>query len=259
MKRTFWKIREALLRFLGMEQMQTRLAELKRDLESIETLQQTSAASKTGQLRLVYEWKAMLRRGEPLPSFGEVEFRAFSQNSEDGILLYLFSLIGTANKTCVEICAGDGIECNSTNLILNHGWTGLLVDGNEQLVKKGRAFYARHRDTFSFPPKFAHAWVERETINDLIRQHGIEGEIDLLSLDMDGVDYWIWEAIEVIQPRVVVAETQCIWGAERSVSVPYRRDFHSPLIQGFGVYSGASLPAFVRLAKRKGYRLVGQG
>ncbi len=200
----------------------------------------------------------MAKHGETPAALADVEFRAFSQNGEDGILLYIFSLIGTHQRSCIEICAGDGIECNSANLILNHGWTGLLVDGSLENVHKGQRFYAQHRDTFSFPPQFAHAWVDRETINQLIGQHGFKGEVDLLSIDLDGVDYWIWEAIDVIQPpRVVVAETQCIWGANRSVSVPYRRDFSSPLVQGFGIYSGASLPAFVGLAKRKGYRLVG--
>jgi hypothetical protein len=206
---------------------------------------------------LMHQWQAMARRKEPLPSLGDVEFRAFSQNGEDGILLYLFSLIGTKTKISVEVCAGDGIQCNSANLMLNHGWTGLLVDGDYENVAKGISFYSKHLDTFSFPPKFVHAWVDRETINDLISRNGISGEIDLLSIDLDGVDYWIWEAIDVIQPRVVAAETQCIWGDERSVSVPYRPDFRSPLIQGFGVYSGASLPAFVGLGKRKGYRLIG--
>jgi hypothetical protein len=217
----------------------------------------TSVASKVGQIRLAHEWKRMVHQGEMLPALADVEFRAFSQNGEDGILLYIFTLIGSKIKTCVEICAEDGIQCNSANLILNHGWRGLLVDGSEENVRRGRTFYATHPDTSSFPPQFAHAWVDRETVNDLIEQHGFVGEIDLLSLDLDGVDYWIWQAIDVIQPRVVVAETQCIWGAIRSVSVPYRRDFKSPFIQGFGVYSGASLPAFVRLGKEKGYRLIG--
>jgi hypothetical protein len=223
----------------------------------LEIAQRTSVASKTGQLGLMQIWKTMLHHREPLPSFGDVEFRAFSQNGEDGILLYIFSLIGTTNKVCVEICAADGIQCNSANLILNHGWTGLLVDGDEEAIKRGKRFYSDHPDTFSFPPKFARAWVDRETVNALISRHGIAGEIDLLSIDLDGVDYWVWEAMEVIRPRVVVAETQCIWGTERSVTVPYTRDFKSPLIQGFGVYSGASLPAFASLGRRKGYRLVG--
>ena len=100
-------------------------------------------------------------------------------------------------------------------------------------------------------------WVDRETINDIIAKHGVRGEIDLLSIDLDGVDYWVWEALDVIRPRVVVVETQCIWGADAAVTVPYARDFKAPLVDGFGIYGGASLPAFVKLGRRKGYRLVG--
>jgi hypothetical protein len=71
------------------------------------------------------------------------------------------------------------------------------------------------------------------------------------------VDYWIWDAIDVVKPRVVVAEIQCIWGVEKSVTVPYKDDFRTQFVDGFGIYSGASLPAFAKLARQKGYRLVG--
>ena len=226
-------------------------------LTGLELAQRTSAASKTGQISLMQTWRTMLYNKGTLPKFGDIEFRVFSQNGEDGILLYIFSLIGTTNKVCVEICAGDGIQCNSANLILNHGWTGLLVDGNENNIKKGKDFYSNHPDTNSFPPQLIHAWIERENVNELLAKHGIMGEIDLLSIDLDGVDYWIWDAIDVIKPRVVVAEIQCIWGSDHSVTVPYTRDFKTSLVKGFGIYSGASLPAFVKLANKKGYRLVG--
>lgn len=100
-----------------------------------------------------------------------------------------------------------------------------------------------------------HAWVEAENINALITANGFRGEIDLLSIDLDGVDYWIWKAIDCIQPRVVVVEYQHRWGPDRAVTVPYRRDFNR-----FNVhpsYYGASLAAFVKLGREKGYRLVG--
>ncbi|MFI5460035.1 MAG: S41 family peptidase, partial [Isosphaerales bacterium] len=99
--------------------------------------------------------------------------------------------------------------------------------------------------------------ITRENINDLIAEHGFEGPVDLLSIDIDGNDYWIWEAIEIIRPRVVIAEIQCIWGADRAVTVPYSPEFKTQFVDGFGVYCGASLPAFVKLAGRKGYRLAG--
>lgn len=256
-KRAYKRFRETLRSTLDTDKINRLQIETNQTLNQMLLSEKTSVASKVGQMRLMLEWNRMLQHRETLPSLNQAEFRAFSQNGEDGILLYIFSLIGVHSSTCVEICAGDGIQCNSANLILNHGWTGLLVDGNQDNVSKGVQFYSSHPDTFSFPPKFVHAWVDREGVNGLIQEHGYSGDIDLLSLDLDGVDYWIWDAIEIISPRVVVAETQCIWGADRSVTVPYRRDFSSPLVNGFGVYSGASLPAFVRLAKRKGYRLVG--
>ena len=74
----------------------------------------------------------------PLPAFDEVGFRCHSQFEEDGILLYIFSLIGTTNKVAVEVCAGDGTQCNTANLILNHGWSGLLFDGDRENVEKRR-------------------------------------------------------------------------------------------------------------------------
>lgn len=95
------------------------------------------AVDKATQILLSLKYKEWLRHRMPLPSFEEVGFRAFSQNEEDGILLYIFSLIGTTNRKAVEIGAGNGTECNTANLIVNHGWTALLVDGNEANVRRG--------------------------------------------------------------------------------------------------------------------------
>lgn len=190
----------------------------------------------------------------------EVGFKAFSQTDEDGILLYIFSIIGTANKTCVEICAGTGVECNTANLLINHGWHGLLVDGNEGAVRQGREFYQRNPSTNVYPPLFVHSWITRGNVNELLCKSGFEGEIDLLSIDIDGVDYWIWDAINVIRPRVVVVEYQDIIGPDKSLTVPYSDDFNAyiyPVTRGMPNFCGASLPAFVKLARKKGYRLVG--
>lgn len=206
-------------------------------------------------LMLAYQQRQAL--GLPVPEFDDVEFRGFSQNGEDGILWFIFALIGTTNKRAVEISAGDGKECNCANLIINHGWTALLLDGDEGNVTKGKEFYSRHPQTFTYPPSFVHAWVDAESVNELLASHQFSGDIDLLSLDIDGVDYWIWDALTEVRPRVVVAEVQVIWGDTRSVTVPYHRDFRAEYVNGFGVYSGASLPAFVKLARAKGYRLIG--
>ncbi len=201
------------------------------------------------QLRNAYNGKVL--------SFSEVGFRQYSQNLEDGIILYIFSLIDSSNKICVEMCAANGIQCNSANLIINHGWNGILFDGDRKLIEEGTEFYSNHRSTSTFPPKLINAWITAENVNDVLLSNGASGEIDLLSLDLDGVDYWIWKAINCVSPRVVIVETQCIWGNEKSVTVPYSPDFTAQFVNGFGVYSGASLLAFIKLFSTKGYRLVG--
>ena len=91
----------------------------------------------------------------------------------------------------------------------------------------------------------------------MIKENGIVGEIDLLSIDIDGIDYWVWKAIDCISPRVVLVEYQCIWGPEKSVTVPCNQNFRGRFSGRYGIYSGASIAAFVKLAKEKGYRLVG--
>jgi hypothetical protein len=196
-------------------------------------------------------------RGRLISDFG---FSVHSQTDEDGILLYLFSVVGTTNRQAVEICAGDGMECNTANLLLNHGWYALLVDGDPSNVEKARRFYAQSKRTQIFPPKVVQAWITRDAVNQLIRDNGFSGEIDLLSLDLDGVDYWIWEAIPVISPRVVGLEYQDILGPDRLWTVPYADDFtageHS-MTGAMPNFAGASLRAFTKLAHSKGYRLIG--
>jgi hypothetical protein len=158
----------------------------------------------------------------------------------------------------LEICAGDGQECNTANLVVNHGWKGLMFDGKEENIKSGRAFYAKHPDTRISPPKLVHGWITRDNINDLVMLNGMSGEIDLLSLDMDGNDYWIFEALDVVNPRVIVTEYQTAFGADRAMTQRYIEDFSMAKRNMAGQPRvGASLPALAKLAKRKGYRLVG--
>ncbi len=219
-------------------------------------LDEVRAANQATQRLLMFHYQDLRRRGLPPLGFRDVELRAFSQNGEDGILLYLFSLIGFTNRRAVEICAGDGVECNTANLIVNHGFRALLLDGDANHVAHGEAFYAQCRDTCYDPPVFLHRWVTRANVNAMVGEQGFDGPIDLLSLDLDGVDYWIWQALDCVEPRVVVLEYQPVWGPEHAVTVPYRDDFALDFSrQPF--YCGASLAAFVKLGRAKGYRLVG--
>lgn len=187
----------------------------------------------------------------------EYGFSTYSQHEEDGMLLYIFSLIGTTDKKCVEMCVGTGIESNTANLIINHFWAGLLFDGNSKNIKIAQNFYSKHKNTMIYPPRVVHAWIDKENINSLIADNGYRGEIDLFSLDIDGIDYYLLENLNVITPRVIVLEINHLLGYERSCTVPYDKSFQAEFSSDGSDYAGASLMAFIKLAKKKGYRFVG--
>jgi hypothetical protein len=98
------------------------------------------------------------------------------------------------------------------------------------------------------------AWVTRENIDELITTNGFAGELDLFSLDLDGNDYWIWEAMTACAPRIVILEYNSMFGPDRSVTVPYDAAFDRH--RHHTMYYGASLTALTRLGARKGFRLV---
>jgi len=209
------------------------------------------------QLLLRLHYKHLLYANGPLPALSEVGFSVYSESDEDGILHYIFSVSGEATKKLIDLGAG-GIEgSNTANLLINHGWSGLLVDADSEKVQSLRAFYTGARATRIFPPTCICAQLTAENVNAILLDHGYAGEIDLLCIDIDGIDYWIWKAIECVRPRVVLLEYQCIWGADVSVTVPYAPNFHALYEGQFGIYSSASLAAFVKLGVLKGYRLVG--
>jgi hypothetical protein len=253
-------LRSSVHRLLGVTELQKRLEDLQKGLGEpanwARMLNEVACANQGVQLLLSRSYRASLRPESLLPGLNETEFRCFSQTGEDGILLYLFSLVGTTNKKVVEICAGNGVECNAANLIINQGWSGLLVDGDERNSAVGKQFYAKCRDTLFRIPTLATAWVTAENVNALVSDHGFSGDIDLLSLDLDGMDYWVWKALTCVRPRVVILEFNSRWGPERAVTLPYRADFRMDMNRHPWCH-GASLSAFVRLGQERGYRLVG--
>jgi hypothetical protein len=230
---------------------------LKRQIEKIlkpivpdsRTLPQTKIA-----LRQLYHYYAdRAHSGIPL-NISDTGARIFSQFEEDGILLAIFATIGAKTRKFIDIGAGDGIDSNCANLALNFGWDGLFIDGNPVNISKGREFYNNHPDTWAYSPRFVEAMVTRENINDLILKADFSGEIDLLSIDIDGNDYWIWDAITCIEPKVVIIETHIEFGL-KSIVVPYEAAYHYP--GKHPQYHGASPVAMKKLAEKKGYRLVG--
>lgn len=177
-------------------------------------------------------------------------YKVYSQNDEDGIIAEIFRRIGMTNRRFVEFGAETGVECNTAKLLIE-GWHGLWIEANPASVGTIRqtfsAFIAQDRLTV------LESAVTAENIDALLERGGARGEIDLLSIDIDHNDYWVWKAIGAISPRVVVIEYNATLRPPLSVVVPYQPD---GTWDGSNFY-GASLEALVRLGAAKGYRIVG--
>ena len=172
-------------------------------------------------------------------------FRLTSQNQEDGLTLALLNEAGPTTRRFIEI--GSGLSGGNGGFLAREwGWSGLMVDGHsDHMQQVGRRF----------PMTTAvAAWITRENVNELITEHGFAGEVDLFSLDLDGNDYWIWEAVTVSSPRVLILEYNSMFGPDRAVTIPYDAQFDRH--RHHSMYYGASLAALTRLNARKGYRLV---
>ena len=205
------------------------------------------------QRQLFHAYRQMAAEGR-LPALNETGFRVFSQFEEDGKLLFIFSVLGMKNKTFVEIGSDDGVNSNSANLYFNFGWHGIFIDGNPESIRRGKKFFNKYPHPWFYKPKFIWSKVTRENVNDLITKAGYRGEIGLLSIDIDGNDYWVWDAINAVEPQVVIIETHNEFGLHNIV-VPYDADYFFP--GRHPVYHGASPVAMTNLANKKGYRLVG--
>jgi hypothetical protein len=200
------------------------------------------------------DMRAVLRRlylepsALPAPySLTARRFRIGSQNEEDGITWAIFQEMGVSLGRAIEIgCGANG--GNSGFLVQECGWSALMVDADEDcLVRLERRLPAASVTTVQ-------SRVTRENVNQLVAAHGFAGEVDLLSIDVDGNDYWIWDALEVCKPRVVIVEYNSLFGPDRAVVVPYDPEFYRFNLKS--MYYGASLGALAHLGRRKGYRLV---
>jgi hypothetical protein len=252
MKRFIKRIIDWFLSKIGFRLVRTtRREEEVKTWDSSSTISNGSAA----QLSLILQYQHLNEQNMHLPNLTDVGFRVHSQTDEDGIILFLFSVIGTANKKFVEIGTGNCVECNCANLAINFGWHGLFIDGDNMSIAEGIRFYDNHPNTRIFPPKFLSTIVDRDNVNEVIANAGFHDEIDLLSIDIDGMDYWIWDAIKSVNPRVVVIEANGKFGM-RSITVPYVSNWVYNE-KAHPHYHGASLPALTKLANKKGYRLIG--
>jgi len=189
------------------------------------------------ELRGQVALRAALRRGGPLGDLTRFERSVHSQNGEDGILEAIFARIGPGGRSFVEFGVEDGRECNTRHLAERHGWSGLLMDGGHEDARRN----------------LRREMITAENVVGLFRQYGVPAALDLLSIDIDGNDYWVWRALAPHwRARVVVIEYNASEGPEASTSIVYDPAFRWDETD----YMGASLGALVALGATHRYTLV---
>lgn len=204
------------------------------------------------QLQVLRAWEdemAKPRHADPkrLLRYG---FKIYAQNDEDGIIQEIFRRIGSTSRTFVEFGVESGVECNSVKLLVE-GWRGLWIEARSDHADVIRRRFA----PFLTGGKLTllERLVNAENIDALLAQGGMSGEIDLLAIDIDYNDYWVWKAVTAVSPRAVVIEYNASLRPPLSLTVSY-----DPQRRWDGSnFYGASLEALVRLGREKGYRIVG--
>ena len=177
-------------------------------------------------------------------------FKVYSQNDEDGIIEEIFNRIGTTKKFFVEFGVGNGLESNS-HYLLHKGWHGVWLESDEKSIMEMAEKFAPV--IVNGQLRGGRAFITRDNINSLIESSGVSGEIDLLSIDIDGNDYHVWQAINVIQPRVVVIEYNAKFPPNHAWVMPYNENYQWNKTD----CQGASLKALELLGRKLGYQLVG--
>lgn len=194
-----------------------------------------------------------VRQMERIHELSDAGFKVFSQWDEDGIVEWLVHHNGSMPESFVEFGVEDFREANLRHLLISRNWRGLVIDGSPEniLIAKHDAISWRHDFTA------VASFVTAENINGLISNAGFSGEIGILSVDIDGNDYWLWKAIECVSPHFVIVEYNSAFGDRHALTIPYQPDFTRTVAHFSNLYWGASIEGFCALGRERGYTLLG--
>lgn len=229
-----------------------RVAGLRRDWQArLQALEAAGEASLVNQGRILAE-QSRQRGGTGIAGH---EFKVFSQWGEDGIIQRLVAEVPIAEPTFIEFGVEDFSEANCRFLMVKDNWRGLVIDGDPANIDRLR----RRRWFWQHDLQAVAAFITPDNIDDLLAQSGFGSDLGLLSIDIDGQDYWVLAAITTMRPRLLVVEYNAVFGPQRAISVPRDDGFRRGRAHASNLYYGASLAAFGHWAANHGYSLVGTG
>ena len=191
-------------------------------------------------------------RFKKIKNISDVEFRVFSQWGEDGIIDWVINQIPNISKNFIEIGTEDFKEANTRFLLMNKNWDGVLIEGDKNYVeniKKDRIYWKHNI-------KVINEFVNLSNIDNIISNLKLKKEIGLISLDIDGIDYWILKKLKLLKPGIFICEFNPLFGYEKSVTVPYKKKFIRSKEHYSNSYFGASLRAIINLLKKE-YLFIG--
>lgn len=184
-------------------------------------------------------------------NLSEVEFQVFSQFGDDGIIQWLINYLDIPNKTFVEFGVEKYIESNTRFLLFNNKWSGLVIDGDEYNIN----YIKNDVVSYFFNLQSIASFITKDNINGLIKSRNFDKDLGLLSIDIDGNDYWIWQSLENINPVIIISEYNAEFGLN-PWTIPYMEDFVWDKVNNM-YYWGASLTSLCDLADQKGYSFIG--
>jgi len=187
------------------------------------------------------------------PNLQAYEFKVFSQWGEDGIIQRLIQIVPIQNQTFIEFGVEDFSESNCRFLLLNNNWQGFVVDGSPKKVGRLRNSHYFWKYQLEAQAEF----LDTHNINAVLAQSGFHEDLGILSIDVDGIDYYLLKEIYAFRPRILICEYNAVFGPSRKISVPYDPLFARSERHFSHLYFGASLAALNFVAEQKGMALVG--
>lgn len=188
-----------------------------------------------------------------IKDLSEVEFQVYSQWGEDGIIDWLVNKFPEIPKSFLEIGTENYKESNTRFLLINKNWDGFIIEADKNSVKdiKSQRVYWKHNLIVE------NQFVDQNNINTIIKRINIPKKLGLLSLDIDGIDYWVLKKLSVLEPSIVICEYNSLFGQKKAITVPYKKNYIRSNEHYSNLFYGASIKAFIDLLKKRNYFFIG--
>ncbi len=232
-----------------MNYFKKKISKLKKNLSIISTVNQQCDDIKINQGIIL----SNINNSKSSKNLKDYEFKVFSQWGDDGIIQHLVQSIEIKNKTFIEFGIEDFSESNCRFLLMKDNWKGFVIDGSETNIQRLKNAYFYWKYHLEAVDKF----ITKDNIEDILATSGFEEDLGILSVDLDGNDFFILEAITKFKPRILICEYNAVLGMNRKITTPYKSDFRRTNAHYSNLYFGASLAAMTYLTDKKGYALVG--